>query len=91
MTATVPISQAGRRQAVPVQLTATIVDDEDRQVFGETVSMDAASFGLGRQTLYRFRLPLGQLAPGRYLLSFVAVAGTDEVQSALPFQVEGRP
>jgi hypothetical protein len=91
MTATVPISQAGRRQAVPVQLTATIVDDEDRHVFGETVSMDAASFGLDRQTLYRFRLPLGQLAPGRYLLSFVAVAGADEAQSALPFQVEERP
>jgi hypothetical protein len=91
ITAVVPVSQAGRRQPVTAQLRARIVDEEDREVFGGAVSIDAATFGRGRQTLFQFQLPLEDLEPGRYLLSFEAAAGADTSQAAVPFQVVRSP
>jgi hypothetical protein len=87
ITAVVAVSQAGRRQPVAVQLRARIVDEADREVFGGAVSIDAATLGPGRQTLFQFQLPLAELVPGRYLLSFEAAAGADTSQAAVPFQV----
>jgi hypothetical protein len=74
-----------------VQLTTRIVDVEDREVFGAATSVDAAAFGTGRQTLFQFQLPLAELEPGRYLLSFDATAGPDQSRVEIPFQVETNP
>ena len=91
ITAIVPISQAGRRQPVTVQLTTRVVDDEDREVFSGEFTIDAATFGPGALTLFQFQLPLAALTPGRYLLSFEATTGSDDARASVPFRVDATP
>jgi hypothetical protein len=57
-------------------------------VFESTDRLDATRFGDSRAADHSFRLPIGDLAPGAYALSFRASAGEAVAARDVIFQVK---
>ena len=68
VSAFVRVYTAGRKAAVG-EITTTIVDDEDREVYRARESISSAALSISAERY--FPLPLRQLPPGPYLLRIV--------------------
>jgi VWFA-related protein len=83
------VYQGGKKPIVPLQLTTRIQDQDGKQVFEKIQMLDASAFGAPlRATEYRLELPLATLAPGEFLLSIEASAGTRIERRAVRFRRE---
>lgn len=71
----------------PVVLTTTIVDDQDRKVFGHTETIDPARFALTRAVDVDVPLAIATLSSGAYLLSMTASETTHLVTRNLRFTI----
>jgi VWFA-related protein len=70
----------GGQNAVPVALAVRVVDADDHTVFEEQED--------GVDDAYDVRVPLHDLAPGEYLLTFTASSGQDRAVQQLRFLVK---
>ena len=76
---------------MPVQVTTRLVDATNRDVFNQTITLDATRSAAGQSTDIRFPLPLSTLAPGEYLLSVGATRGKDVVTRMTRLKVHDVP
>ena len=76
---------AGRSE--PVQLKTQILDATDGVVTSGSSVLPASSFSDGRNAEHRYELPLRTLAPGEYLLRFVAEAAERRVTREVRFSI----
>ena len=79
--------QGRGKAAAPVQITARIVDTQDRTASNTEATLAPAAFGTDRHADYRLDLPLDHLSPGDYLLTLEAHAGAVSVRRDLRFAV----
>ena len=86
-TAYLQVYQGGKKDLVPVTLTTTIVNDQDKTVFSASRPLGPSDFTAGRAADHRFDLPIEDLLPGAYLLRFEAVAGKLTASKDLRFVV----
>jgi hypothetical protein len=76
---------------VPVAVVIRIVDVHDQTVFSQSASIDASRFARTRAADYAVDLPVATLAPGDYLLTIEATAGTHRVSRDLRFERSATP
>jgi hypothetical protein len=81
------VHQATRRPAQPVTIETEIIDAAGAVVHTATRTTAPKAFATG-SVEHRFELPLASLAPGDYLLRFVATAGGARAQRDVRFSVE---
>lgn len=83
----VRLYQGGKRPPLPVQVAVTIVDDGDRRVFGQELTIEPRAFPNRRADL-RLELPLKDLRPGDYLLVFDARGAGSRATREVRFAVK---
>jgi VWFA-related protein len=72
----------------PIDLTARITDSSGAEIITRPVTLPVAAFGGDRRSAgYRFTVPVANLKPGQYLLTFEAVLGKDKVRRDVRFVV----
>lgn len=86
-TAFLQVYQGGKKPPVPVTLTTTIVNDQDRTVFTATRPVEPPEFSPARAADHRFDVPIDDLPAGAYLLRFEAGIGKFTVARDLRFVV----
>jgi VWFA-related protein len=69
------VYQGGNARLEPVTITTRIVDTRDTSKFERTETLGADRFATRRAADVPFALPLAQLVPGEYLLTFEATLG----------------
>jgi hypothetical protein len=82
------VHQSTRRPARPVTLETEIIDAAGTVVHTSSRVMPPEAFAEGRGAEHRVELPLAALAPGDFLLRFVATAGDARAQRDVRFSVE---
>lgn len=87
-TAFLRIYQGGSGRLAPVTLLVKIRDSQGQTVFGNAQTLDGDRFTSARAAEESFALPLTQLTPGRYLLSFEASAGKTTARRDVRFSVK---
>jgi VWFA-related protein len=85
--AIVRILQGQGAAAVPVVMTARIVDTSNRRVFGQEITLPAATFARTGVADYQLDLPLAGLESGQYLLTIDARGSLGTAQKKLRFTV----
>jgi hypothetical protein len=83
----VRVYQGGHEPAVPVTLVRRVIDTADRPVVEERATLEPEAFAAARSADAHFEIPVGRLAPGRYLLVIEATRGSHSVRRAVPFDV----
>jgi VWFA-related protein len=87
--ALVRVYQGGKRQNVPVTLSARIVDSGNRPVYERAVTFEPAAFqGASRAVESGITLPLAVLSPGAHVLSIEARTSTVTEVRHVRFSVE---
>jgi hypothetical protein len=71
-TAFLQVYQGGTKALVPVTLTTTIVNDQDKTVFTAARPLAPSDFTAARAADHRFDIPVDDFPPGAYLLRFEA-------------------
>jgi VWFA-related protein len=84
--AVVRVYQRGRKEDLPVRVTARILDGQGKVVWSAGQDIGRDGFGAGREADYRVELPVSVLAGGQYLLEVAASAGSLTARSDLRFQ-----
>jgi hypothetical protein len=79
--------EGGKGPIVPVNLSTKVVDRQNSTVFAQTDTLGSERFAMGRSADERFALPLSQLSPGEFLLSFEASLGKTIVRRDVRFRV----
>jgi hypothetical protein len=87
-TAFLRLYQASSAAPVRVSISASIVDDHNRKRYGQDTAFEAAAFAATGAADYVVDLPLGELAPGEYLLSIDAKAASADVQRQVRFAIK---
>ena len=82
------VHQPTRAAAADVVLDTEIVDGAGVIVHEAERLIAAEAFKSGTGVPHRFELPLADLAPGDYLLRFVATAGKSRIQRDVRFSVQ---
>jgi VWFA-related protein len=83
----VRVSQGGKQPLQPVTLSVRVVDDRGVFVHDQSGPLDPARFAASRMADEQFEVPVSKLAPGRYLLTVAATAGTRTVHREARFTV----
>jgi VWFA-related protein len=86
VTAFLRIYQRGRKEILPVRVTARILDGEGKANWSADQDLAREQFGAKGEAEYRVEIPVPTLAPGQYLLEFAASAGSVTARSDLRFQ-----
>ncbi len=86
VTAFLRIYQRGRKEVLPVRVTARILDGEGKAAWSADQDLAREQFGAAGDADYSVELPVPTLAPGQYLLEFAASAGRFTARSDLRFQ-----
>jgi hypothetical protein len=81
------VYQGGNGRPAPVTLATRIVDGQGGRVLEKAEAVGGESFGAGRALERTLQLPLAQLAPGEYLLSFEATRDKATVRRDVRFTV----
>jgi VWFA-related protein len=81
------IYQRAMRTAAPAQVTATIVDATNRQVFADLVTLGPDRFSSERSADYRLDLANAKLGAGDYLLTIEASAANNAARRLVRFRV----
>ena len=84
----VRVYQGGRSDLGAVAIELRILDVTNRTAVESRATLDAARFGTSRSADYQLELPVGQLSPGEYLLTFSATLGGDTSGRSLRFRVQ---
>jgi hypothetical protein len=84
--ALVRVHQAAGR-AGAVRLETQILNADAVVAVSQATAMPASAFAQGTSVEHRYELPLKSLAPGEYLLRFVATAGTSHVTRDVRFSI----
>ena len=85
--ALVRVYQGGKDRLTPVDVSTRIVDATDRAVRDDRTTLGAEQFSRERAADVRTTLPVGQLAPGQYLLTITMRLGTRAVTRQARFTV----
>ncbi|HKB54133.1 MAG TPA: hypothetical protein VKD22_09040, partial [Ramlibacter sp.] len=72
-----------KKQPAPVSMVTEIRDASDQVVAREEQKFPADRFGANRSADFQWTLPLAQLAPGPYLVTFTATAGKSQGQRSM--------
>ncbi len=86
VTALLRIYQRGRKDALPVRVTARILDREGSGVWSNAKDVARELFAAAGEADYRVELPVSTLAPGQYLLEIAADDGRSTVRRELRFE-----
>jgi hypothetical protein len=86
VTAFLRIYQRGRKLALPVRITARILDRSGSSVWNSAEDIDRERFAAAGEADYRVELPISTLAPGQYLLEIAAADGRSTVRRELRFE-----
>lgn len=81
------VYQGGGAKIAPVSVAIRIVDDHDKTVIDQKDPFGVDRFATARAADERFALPLAQLAPGEYLLTFEATMGKAVARRDVRFSV----
>jgi VWFA-related protein len=84
------IYQGGTAKASNVQLTTRVIDDQDKTVTDDAMTVQAEQFTPQRAADHRVDLPVARLRPGQYLLRIEAALGNRRVQREVRFTVRGK-
>jgi VWFA-related protein len=80
VTAFLRLYQGGSKPVSPVHVSAVIVDGDDATRVTQTTSLDATAFSTKRSADYAWKLPIGQLTAGTYLLRIEATLGSSTIK-----------
>ena len=86
VTAFLRIYQRGRKDALPVRISARVLDREGSGVWSNAEDMGRERFAAAGEADYRVVLPVSTLAPGHYLLEVAAADGRSTVRRELRFE-----
>jgi len=86
VTAFVRAYQGGNDKFAPVTMKVTIQDAAGKRVVDKTDTVAADTFTADRSADYQFRLPLGALPAGEYLLTLEASVGKSTARRDVRFQ-----
>ena len=75
------------KTAVPVRVSALIVDGQDRAAFTSEMTLEPSAFSAALQADYRLDLPLERLSDGEYLLTLDARTEAASAHRSLRFTV----
>jgi VWFA-related protein len=89
ISAVVRVSQIGAQRPAVVGIVTIIEDHEGAEVSRDTRELPAELFAPHRIVEHRTTLPLTQLQPGEYLLTFEARSGNQIERSLVRFTVDG--
>jgi VWFA-related protein len=81
------IYQGGKDRVAPVALAIRIMDDHDKTVVEQSETLGVDRFATARAADQSFALPLPQLSPGQYLLTFEATMGKATTRRDVRFAV----
>ncbi len=87
VTAFLRIYQGGSDKLGPVSMKMQILDAAGKSVFDKADTLAPDRFSAERAADYQLRLPLAQLAPGEYLLTFAAGTSKATARRDTQFQV----
>jgi hypothetical protein len=88
VTAFFRIHQGGKLAIAPVTVTTRVTDAQDKTVFNRTEVTAAEAFAEARAADVRFMLPVAQLTPGDYLLTFEAAIDKTTARRDVRFRVK---
>ncbi len=86
VTAFLRIYQRGRKPALPVRITARVLDRSGSSVWSSAEDIGRERFAAAGEADYRVELPVSTLAPGQYLLEIAAADGRSTVRRELRFE-----
>jgi VWFA-related protein len=86
VTALLRIYQRGRKDALPVRITARVLDRQGSTVWSHAEDIGRQRFAAGGEADYRVELPVSTLAPGQYLLEIAAADGRSTVRHEVRFE-----
>jgi hypothetical protein len=86
VTALLRIYQRGRKGALPVRITARVLDRSGSSVWSSAEDIGQERFAAAGEADYRVELPISTLAPGQYLLEIAAADGRSTVRRELRFE-----
>ena len=89
ISAVVRVSQRGTQRPGLVSIATIIEDSEGTEISRESRELPAELFATHRIVEHRTTLPLTQLQPGEYLLTFEARTGNQIERSLVRFTVDG--
>ena len=89
MSAVVRISRIGARRPGVVTIAMIIQYRDGAEVSRDTRELPVELFATNRIVEHRATLPLAQLQPGEYLLTFEARSGSQIEQGRVRFAVDG--
>jgi VWFA-related protein len=80
------IYQRGRTPALPVRITARVLDRSGSSVWSSAEDIGRERFAATGEADYRVELPVSTLEPGQYLLEIAAADGRSTVRRELRFE-----
>ncbi len=86
VTALLKVYQRGRKDVLPVQVTARLLDGEGHAAWSAEQVLGREQFAAAGEADYRVELPLSMLARGQYLLEIEASDGRAAARSDLRFR-----
>jgi VWFA-related protein len=86
VTAFLRIYQRGRTPALPVRITARVLDRSGSSVWSSAEDIGRERFAATGEADYRVELPVSTLEPGQYLLEIAAADGRSTVRRELRFE-----
>ena len=86
VTALLRIYQRGRKELLPVRITARVLDREGSAVWSNAEDMGRERFAAAGEADCRVELPISTLAPGQYLLEIAAADGRSTVRREVRFE-----
>ena len=81
------VYQGGGAKIAPTTIAIRIVDDHDKTVIDQTDTLGVDRFATARAADQRFALPLTELAPGEYLLTFEVTMGKATARRDVRFSI----
>lgn len=87
VTAFVRLYQGVSRALMPGYVVAEILDDRDTSVYRQETRLAAGAFGASRAVDFSVDVPVGQLAPGSYVLGIEARHGNETARRDVRFTV----
>jgi hypothetical protein len=82
------VYQGGKDAPAAVSLAIRVVDGQDRAIVNQADTLGPDRFATNRAADVRFTLPLAQLPPGDYLLTFEATMGKATARRDARFKVK---